>query len=180
MKIGLKLYRLTGNEPGTKMTCGDMTGYTDDFLVADIIGTLKHLNCAEGVTIMRIISYEGSMEEKEKGIKDIVEMASLMDTWQTPYIVCTDAYISKDEYPESKYVLKSKYGLGQHTVDAEGREPINVKKALYPYTLMLDGLGFVNTNFYTQYEFKESFIYPATVGKLIINHWKKLVEEKDK
>lgn len=169
MKIGLKLYRFTGEEMK-----GDWVKYGDDFLVKDIIGTLQDLNCTEGVTIVRIISYEGSMEEKEKGIKDIVEMASLMDTWKTPYIVCTDAYISKEEYPESRY------SVYPDVAASEGKELINIRQALYPYNMMLDRLGFVNTNFYTAYQFKESFIYPSTVGKLVINHWKKWVEEKDK
>ena len=124
------------------------------FLVNDILGTLKMLNL-NNITIVNITGYSGEKEEIEESINNLLKSCSNND------LICTTAYISKEEYPEDKYCLD----------DDPNKEKIDIDKALLPYVELFDRLGFTNTNFYTGYEYKVSFIYPNEVGKKVIDTW---------
>ena len=128
-----------------------------DFLHQDIIGFLMHLG--KSARLVNIINHEGTHEEVEELIKDVIEKYDDGDT-----IIFTTAYISTVEFPEEKYYLNTSIFPKDKK---NGKKCIQVYEVLDRESKFISSLGFIDVNFYTNYEYKIAFIYGNTLGNEI-------------
>ena len=128
-----------------------------DFLHQDIIGFLMHLG--KSARLVNIINHEGTHEEVEELIKDVIEKYDDGDT-----IIFTTAYISTVEFPREKYYLDIP-GFPENK--KKGKKCIPMYEVLNRESEFISSLGFIDVNFYTNYEYKIAFIYGNTLGNEI-------------
>lgn len=136
-----------------------------DFLYQDILGTLLDLNLnTQDVRIVNIINHEGSVEEVTQQIREVIDHYNNDNT-----VIITSAYISTVEFSRDKYYIDGPYLKEE---DKIGKEEIPVDEILERECNLLYSLGFINVNYYTQYELKEAFIYGNTIGTAIADKMK--------
>ena len=111
----------------------------------------------EKTPLFYICSNEGTQEIKLESLKKALYGIDKENT-----VIISDAYVSTIEFPEEKY----------QTIDN-----IPVDKILKRESELLETLGFININFYVQYEYKVAFIYGNELGKQIINYLKEISEK---
>ena len=70
-----------------------------DFLHQDIMGFLMHLG--KSARLVNIINHEGTHEEVEELIKDVIEKYDDENT-----VIFTTAYVSTVEFPEEEYYIR--------------------------------------------------------------------------
>ena len=141
-----------------------------DFLHQDIIGFLMHLG--KSARLVNIINHEGTHEEVEELIKDVIEKYDDGDT-----IIFTTAYISTVEFPREKYYLDIP-GFPENK--KEGKKCIPMYEVLDRESEFISSLGFIDVNFYTNYEYKIAYIYDNILGNEIFRAMDNFSsEEKD-
>ena len=128
-----------------------------DFLHQDIIGFLMYLG--KSARLVNIINHEGTHEEVEELIKDVIEKYDDGNT-----IIFTTAYISTVEFPEEKYYIDIP-GITQDM--KKGKKRVPMYEILARESKFISSLGFIDVNFYTNYEYKIAFIYGSTLGNEI-------------
>ena len=128
-----------------------------DFLHQDIIGFLMHLG--KSARLVNIINHEGTHEEVEELIKDVIEKYDDGNT-----IIFTTAYISTVEFPREKYYLDIP-GFPENK--KKGKKCIPIDEVLDRESKFISSLGFINVNFYTNYEYKIAYIYDNILGNEI-------------
>ncbi len=123
-------------------------------MVSDITNTKRDIT-EKGIRVVYVFG-KGNTEEKSEAIKNICDHYK-----DDNYIICTAAYVDKDEFPEDMY-------YDPYTEPpVKGKEPVPYKEVLERESKMLEGLGFVNINNFVQYETKVAYIYPNALGKKI-------------
>ena len=141
-----------------------------DFLHQDIIGFLMHLG--KSARLVNIINHEGTHEEVEELIKDVIEKYDDGNT-----VIFTTAYISTVEFPEEKYYIDMP-GIIQDMKKGKKRVPMNT--VLDRESKFISSLGFIDVNFYTNYEYKIAYIYDNILGNEIFRAMDNFSsEEKD-
>ena len=128
-----------------------------DFLHQDIIGFLMHLG--KSARLVNIINHEGTHEEVEELIKDVIEKYDDGDT-----IIFTTAYISTVEFPREKYYLDIP-GFPENK--KKGKKCIPMYEVLDRESEFISSLGFIDVNFYTNYEYKIAYSYGNNLGNEI-------------
>ena len=131
----------------------DYTGKVS-FLVGDIIGFMKSLNMDDGTYIMNIYNYSGDESDFEQ-VKKMID-----DHKDSACIICTTACASMIEFPESDYTLD--------TIDEPNKKLVPLDVVIPRETERLESCGFVDFNFYTQYENQRAMIYPNELGLEIL------------
>lgn len=125
------------------------------FMIREISSYLLSHN--DTAKIVNIYKHVGPEEEQAAKIREVLDKYK-----NNNVVICTDAYISDEEFPDAEWYLK----------DAEpGKKPIPVLEVLNRKSKMLESLGFVDVNWYVGYEYKRAFIYPNEAGKKVIDHW---------
>ena len=141
-----------------------------DFLHQDIMGFLMYLG--KPARLVNIINHEGTHEEVEELIKDVIEKYDDGNT-----IIFTTAYISTVEFPEEKYYIDIP-GIPQEKKKGKKRIPMN--EVLDRESKFISSLGFIDVNFYTNYEYKIAYIYDNILGNEIFRAMDNFSsEEKD-
>ena len=141
-----------------------------DFLHQDIIGFLMHLG--KSARLVNIMNHEGTHEEVEELIKDVIEKYDDRDT-----IIFTTAYISTVEFPREKYYLDIP-GFPENK--KKGKKCIPMYEVLDRESEFISSLGFIDVNFYTNYEYKIAYIYDNILGNEIFRAMDNFSsEEKD-
>ena len=128
-----------------------------DFLHQDIMGFLMYLG--KPARLVNIINHEGTHEEVEELIKDVIEKYDDGNT-----IIFTTAYISTVEFPREKYYLDT---LGLSKDKKKGKKCIPMYEVLNRESGFISSLGFINVNFYTNYMYKIAYIYNNILGNEI-------------
>ena len=141
-----------------------------DFLHQDIMGFLMHLD--KSARLVNIINHDGTHEEVEELIKEVIEKYDDENT-----IIFTTAYISTVEFPEEKYYIDIP-GITQDM--KKGKKRVPMYEILARESKFISSLGFIDVNFYTNYEYKIAFIYGNTLGNEIFKAMDNFSsEEKD-
>ena len=140
-----------------------------DFLHQDIIGFLMHLG--KSARLVNIINHEGTHEEVEELIKDVIEKYDDGNT-----IIFTTAYISTVEFPEEKYYID----VPEIPEDKrKGKKCIPMDEVLDKESEFISSLGFINVNFYTNYEYKIAYIYNNILGDEIFRAMDNFISEEN-
>ena len=123
------------------------------FMFRDIDGLKQYLG-SDTKIIEICSSYGESLEERTKIFKEII------DNYQD-YVILTTNCISTLEFPEAEY--NDPFGK------PEDRDPnkkdINTEAVQVRDEALLLGLGFVDINFYVNYEFSNAFMYANEAAK---------------
>lgn len=133
----------------------------NSFLLDDTIASCKVLNI--NPVICEVYVLEDDMEKRKEVLKDIIER-------HEGAVIITSTYVSKTKFPPDKYTI--------HKNEADKNKNLtfidynDIVAELDSQRKPMEELGFVGTNFYTQYSYKESWIYPNKYGQMIIDHWK--------
>ena len=128
-----------------------------DFLHQDIMGFLMYLR--KPARLVNIINHEGTHEEVEELIKDVIEKYDDGNT-----VIFTTAYISTVEFPREKYYLDIP-GFPENK--KKGKKCIPMYEVLDRESEFISSLGFIDVNFYTNYEYKIAYIYDNILGNEI-------------
>ena len=138
----------------------DFKGYS--FMVQDIAGTLTGLGLE--VVIVEICSYSGTTEEKTAIIKRLCK--AFTDGGEKKFVICTRAYASMEEFPESEY-----YDPAEEQGEVcDGRKPVPFDEVIRRESCMLEDIGFVDFNCVTGYENSKAYIYANDTGKLVLDY----------
>lgn len=138
-----------------------------DFLQQDIMGFLMYF--CKSARLVNIVNHEGTHEEAEELIKDVIEKYDDENT-----IIFTTAYISTVEFPEDKYYLNTPV-----FPEDKGKKCIPMNEVLDRESKFISSLGFIDVNFYTNYEYKVAFIYGNTLGNEIFRAMNKFSSEEN-
>lgn len=128
------------------------------FSVTDVASVLEGIK--RDVDIVRIVTYEGTQEEKKNDIKKAIQ---LLGAENDDKVILIDAFASTKEYPTEEYYL---------VCPEEGKKELPIKEVLERESKMLDDIGFESINFYVRYEYKIAYIYPNKIGLEVINFMK--------
>ena len=141
-----------------------------DFLCQDIMGFLMFLG--KSARLINILNHEVTYEEVTELIKDAIEKYDARDT-----IIFTTAYISTVEFPREKYYLDIP-GFPENK--KKGKKCIPMYEVLDRESEFISSLGFIDVNFYTNYEYKIAYIYDNILGNEIFRAMDNFSsEEKD-
>ena len=140
-----------------------------DFLHQDIMGFLMYLG--KPARLVNIINHEGTHEEVEELIKDVIEKYDDGDT-----IIFTTAYISTVEFPREKYYLDIP-GFPENK--KKGKKCIPMYEVLDRESEFISSLGFIDVNFYTNYEYKIAYIYDNILGNEIFRAMNKFSSKEN-
>lgn len=132
------------------------------FMVQDVAGILASLGLE--AVIVEIYKYSGTQEEKADIIKRIC--ASFLDNSEKKFVICTKAYASTEEFPESKYYDPGNVQGGV----CDGKKPVPVNEVIYRESCMLEDIGFDSFNFIVGYENSKAFVYVNDIGKLVLDY----------
>lgn len=138
----------------------------DISIICNVIG--EEFN---NINIINITGYRGIQEEKEKYIKDFVDLFKNTDN-----VICTESYVSMEEFPPDKYYLPELTNPKEINSDME---VLPVEEIIGRESKMLESLGFVSINNFTKYEYKEAFIYPNKFGKAVIDKMNGLLRKSE-
>ena len=128
------------------------------FMIRDISSYLLLYN--DTAKIVNIYKHVGPEREQVAKIREVLDKYK-----NNNVVICTDAYISCEEFPVSEWCLEVR--------DAEpGKKLLPVKEVVKRESKILESLGFVDVNWYVGYEYKRAFIYPNEAGKKVIEYWK--------
>lgn len=132
------------------------------FMVQDVAGILTSLDLE--AVIVEIYKYSGTQEEKADIIKRIC--ASFPDNGEKKFVICTKAYASTEEFPESKY-----YDLGNVQGGVcDGKKPVPFGEVIRRESCMLENIGFAGFNCIVGYENSKAYIYANDKGKLVLDY----------
>ncbi|MDE6615580.1 MAG: hypothetical protein K2K35_03365, partial [Lachnospiraceae bacterium] len=132
------------------------------FMVQDIAGILTSLYLE--AVIVEIYKYSGTQKEKADIIKRIC--ASFSDNGEKKFVICTKAYASTEEFPESKY-----YNPGNVQGEVcDGKKPVPFDEIIRRESCMLEDIGFAGFNFIVGYENSKAFVYVNDIGKLVLDY----------
>ena len=140
-----------------------------EFLQQDIMVFLMYLG--KSARLVNIINHDGTHEEVEELIKEVIEKYDDENT-----IIFTTAYISTVEFSEEKYYIDMP-GITQDM--KKGKKRIQMNEVLDRESRFLSSLGFIDVNFYTNYEYKVAFIYGNTLGNEISGAMNKFSSEEN-
>ena len=141
-----------------------------DFLCQDIMGFLMSLG--KSARLINILNHEGTHEEVTELIKDAIEKYDDGNT-----VIFTTAYLSTIEFPREEYYLDMPSLANEKK---KGKKPIPMEEVLDRESKFISSLGFVDVNFYTNYEYKIAFIYNNAIGNEILGAMESFAsEEKD-
>lgn len=130
-------------------------GKSESFIENDVAWAMAAIGMDTAkVPLFYIYTNEGSEEQKTEAIKSV-----LYGINPDNCVIITDAYVSTVEFPEEKY---------------GSIENVPVNKILERESNLLKTLGFIDINFYVQYEFKVAFIYGNENGKKIVEYLRSL------
>ncbi len=132
------------------------------FMVQDIAGILAGLDL--GAVIVEIYRYTGTQEEKADIIKRIC--TSFSDNGEKKFVICTRAYASTEEFPESKYYDPGNRQGGM----CDGKKPVQFDEVIHGESCMLEDIGFASFNCTVGYENSEAFVYANELGKLVLDY----------
>ena len=135
---------------------------TLSLMVMDIIKLMKYINMNDGIKIVNIYNYSGNESDFEQ-VKKIVEQ------YKDNAIICTTACASAMEFPNDKYYLNEK---------ENGKKCIPIEDILIRETERLESCGFVDFNFFSQYENQRAMIYPNELGNKVLEAAQIFINEK--
>lgn len=138
------------------------------FMAQDIASTLHVLNLP--ATIIMIHYFEASQEEKEKAIKNTLDVILKDCNFKLPPVICINSYISAEEFPPEKYYLNE-------YAKEEGKIQLPVDEILNREDELITKLGFININDYVKYQYQTAYIYPTEIGKKVRAHFDELLKE---
>ena len=140
-----------------------------NFMINDIASAMKQLGIF--VPIICIHSYDGSQNEKEEIISDIVKIFDMVNGRGNQFVLCTTSYVSTSEFPESEW------HINEELAKKENKKLIPVNKILDRDSELLEDIGWININEYVQYEMKRAYIYSNEYGNCIAKHFSELNKE---
>ena len=132
------------------------------FMVQDIAGILASLDLE--AVIVEIYSYSGTQEEKADIIKRIC--TSFQDNGEKKFVICTRAYASTEEFPESEYYDPGNRQGGSY----DGKKPLPFGAVILRESCMLEDIGFSGFNCIVGYENSKAYIYANDMGKLVLDY----------
>lgn len=140
-----------------------------NFMINDIASAMKQLRIF--VPIICIHSYDGSQNEKEEIISDIVKIFDMVNGRGNQFVLCTTSYVSTSEFPESEW------HINEELAKKENKKLIPVNKILDRDSELLEDIGWININEYVQYEMKRAYIYSNEYGNCIAKYFSELNKE---
>ena len=149
--------------------------FNEMMMVQDLLGFLKEMKRTD-VTVVVIINYNGTPEEKIESLKYVTSLFENRDD----VVILSWAFASIRDYPESQYYDSS---LGDDTEEAkeeikDGKKPVPYDEAIYDAKKILESAGFINSNdFIGYYEFSETYLYGNKLGNEVIEFAKKMNEK---
>lgn len=171
MRIVYRLYKVSEINLGERnlpFIVGDIIGYIksrytkESIEKADI--NVVHISCYENEPISDFV---GEVKDSFDKFKEIGRLAKMFDSSKD--IVLTEAYLSKADYPESKYYDSKSIRVGELVDITRGKIDINdiIPKVLREQGDRLIELDFMNINAFVQYESKEAYIFNNEIGRKV-------------
>lgn len=140
------------------------------FMVRDLFGVLTAMGRTDA-TVIVILNYNGTQEEKAEALKDII---SLFDS-KDDVVILTWAYVSTKEFTELEYY--NQYNKNEDYIKESkeaNKKPIPYNEIIERESKLLESVGFIDFNFYVNYEFSNAYLYGNSLGKEVINTAKNL------
>lgn len=142
------------------------------FIVSDTAELLIKAN--ENSKILHIYTHEGSIEEQKEAIKEFVDMFKISTNW----VVITESYVSIYDYPEDEYYDDTNHNEVERIKNKQdGKKPVPFDKVLSEQDKMFKELGFLDLNFYVNYEYKHAWILDNVLGNTVVDIAKRLQKE---
>lgn len=130
------------------------------FIVQDMSGIAVYLN----KPICNIINYDANCKERKQ---DRIINECINKLGKENYIFVTTAYVSKQEYPESKYYNSNPFTMING--DINGKIPVLFSKAINEQGKMLKEIGFTNINNICNLEYSKAYLYTdSELGKKVL------------
>lgn len=126
------------------------------FIVQDVLGLEKELGMKE-----ELLYLDYSFPCYKDMINYYIES-------KKDKVIITDAYVSTIAFPENKYYCSACYNVSEE--EKIGKFDVPFDEALEISCNFLESLGFININYYVQYQNKVAYIYPNELGKKIIEY----------
>ena len=137
---------------------------TSSFMVQDVLDILKKWN--SNAIVINIDAYYGSDELKRKMFTDLV--SAYKDKDDVIIITCAAPFVK--DYPDSEFY--DEYMNKYMNENINGKKPIPFDEVVANQSKIIESAGFVDFNFYVQYERTKAYIYPNTMGNKIIDFCK--------
>ncbi|MCI9077690.1 MAG: hypothetical protein HFH68_02035 [Lachnospiraceae bacterium] len=135
----------------------------DDFTIYYIVEALINLN--KTAIVVKINECFGTVKEKRAMIRNLCK--SYQNVSEN-YIICTEAYVSTEEFSTDKYY--DPYSCHGQILPAD-KKPVPYTEVLGRERKMLTGLGFTSINTVVGYQFKDAMVYLNGMGKMLVNYW---------
>lgn len=142
-------------------------------MLNDLMGILTQMPNKEDTVIVLIENYNGTQEEKEEALKEVLDWCKEQEN----VVILTWAYVSTLEFPPNKFYDPHDYKTEVEAAIKAGRKPIPFDEVIKRESELLESVGFVDFNFFVNYEFSNAYLYPNKLGKEVIEKAKKLQEE---
>lgn len=140
-------------------------------MIQDLFGILTMME-KEKTTVVLILNYNGTQEQKEESIKELVSMYEDKED----VVIITWAYVSTKEFPETEYYNdRSLRDLEESVVF--GKKPVPFDEIIERESNLLESIGFIDFNEYVGYENSRAYLYGSALGKEVVEYAAKLQKE---
>lgn len=162
MKANLSIYKIKSKEDIEKLQ------FDGNFMISDICGAIYYeiIPIISEVTLVCINGYDGlnhnPLNQDEK--KKIIEYCLDLFKDNNNCIICTTAYVSTSEFPETEWEIDPE------KAEKYGKKLIDVESVVERDGKVLQELGFININFYVDYTTKEAYVYGNDLGQIVYNY----------
>ena len=140
-------------------------------MIQDLFGILTMMEKPK-TTVVLILNYNGTQEQKEESIKELISMYENKDD----VVIITWAYVSTKEFPEAEYYDDTSLRDLEESI-ALGKKPVPFDEVLERESKLLESIGFIDFNEYVGYENSRAYLYGNPLGKEVTEYAVKLQKE---
>lgn len=125
----------------------------------DTLGLLHDIEHPDNTKVLYIAEHVGDIEDQKKEIKEIVDVFKNAKNW----VVISSSYVSVVDFPKEKY-----YDPQENPNYDGDKKPVPYDEVIAKQDKMFEELGFVDYNFYVNYENSHAWIYPNELGLKVV------------
>lgn len=129
------------------------------FMINDIIAILQDRNIKAAV--IYISNYYGNDKYKKFMFNKLVDAFKFYND----VVICTSASVFIEDFPETEYYDPN----DKNCEDVGDKKPVPFDEEIERQSKIIESAGFVDFNFYVNYEFSKAYIYPNKLGKKILD-----------